>query len=230
MGNAGQLSLGIQGGFGMRKGDMSKLLYESQWTGGAFDPTVASGEADALNSFNYMDASTGIFYQFDGGNSSFARNNDTKLQAGFAVYHANAPMMKYRSGGSERLSRKYVGMVNYAMDIPSTSWAFDVQFVQFIQGGHYETIFGGLLRRRFQEGTKLTGFSQDAYFGFGTYVRLKDAIVPTVQVDYKGFRFGLSYDVIVSRMRKAYGGNIELSLSYTNLAHALFKRRNGRHY
>ncbi len=227
IGAASQLSLGIQAGFGSRKGDMSKLLYESQWTGAGFDPTVASGEGDALNSFQYLDASTGIFYQFDGGQSTFARNNDMKFQAGFAVYHANSPQMKYRAGGTEKLARKYVGMMNYSMDLPSTSWSFDVQFVQFIQGGHYETIFGGLLRKRFREATKQTGFSQDASFGFGSYVRMKDAIIPTVQIDFKGFRFGLSYDVTVSAMRKAYSaGSIELSLSYTNFHHALFKRRN----
>lgn len=227
IGSASQLSLGIQAGFGSRKGDMSRLLYESQWTGAGFDPTVASGEGDALNAFQYLDASTGIFYQFDGGQSTFARNNDMKFQAGLAVYHANAPQMKYRLGGTEKLARKYVGMMNYAMDLPSTSWGFDVQFVQFIQGGHYETIFGGLLRKRFREGTKQTGFSQDASFGFGSYFRMKDAIIPTIQIDFKGFRFGLSYDITVSALRKAYSaGSIELSLSYTNFHHALFKRRN----
>jgi type IX secretion system PorP/SprF family membrane protein len=228
LGSAGSLSLGIQGGFGARKGDMSKLFYESQWTGSGFDPALVSGEGDALNSFNYIDASTGVFYQYDGGSSSFARNNDMKLQVGLAVYHANAPKMKYRTGSSEQLARKYVGMANYSMDIPSTSWSYDVQFVQFIQGGHYETIFGGFVRRRFREGTKQTGFSHDASFGFGSYVRLKDAIIPMAQVDYAGFRFGLSYDITVSALRKAYsGGSIELSVSYTNMHDALFKRRRG---
>ena len=226
MGGAGQISLGIQGGFGNRKGDMSRLLYDSQWNGSGFDPTIYSGEGDGLNSFSYADVSTGVFYQYDGGSSTFARNNDMKLQVGAAVYHANAPLMNYRAGGSERLERKYVGMVNYAMDLPNTEWSFDVQFVQFIQGGHYENIFVGLTRRRFQEGTKITGYSQDASFGFGAYVRMKDAIIPTVQVDYKGFRFGLSYDLIISRMRRSYGGgSVELSVSYTNMAHALFKGR-----
>lgn len=231
LGGAGTLSLGIQGGFGNRKGDMSKLLYESQWNGVILDPEQASGEGDALNSFTYMDASTGIFYQYDGGTTSFSRNNDMKLRVGFAAYHVNAPEMKYRAGGTEKLARKYVGMVNLAMDIPSTSWAYDVQFVQFIQGGHYETIFGGLLSKRFREGTKQTGFRHDSSFGFGAYARLKDAIIPTVQINYGGWRFGLSYDVIVSRMRQAYGGgSIELSISYTNIHDALFKRRSGRLY
>lgn len=229
MGDAGILSVGLQGGFGSRKGDMSKLLFDSQWNGSGYDPTIASGEGDGLNSFRYADVSTGLFYQYNGGSSTFARNNAKKLQIGFAVYHANSPRMLYRTGSVERLERKYVGMVNFAMDIPSSDWAFDLQAVQFVQGGHFETIFGGLARRRFQEGTKMTGYSQDASFGFGAYMRLKDAIIPTIQVDYKGFRFGLSYDATISKMRKAYsGGSIELSVSYTNMHDAIFKRRHGK--
>lgn len=227
VGKSGSLSLGIQGGFGSRKGDMSKLLYESQWNGTGFDPALASGEGDALNAFRYIDASTGIFYQFNSVKSTFARNNDMKFQAGLAVYHVNRPEMKYRSGtAGDKLARKYTGMLNYSMDIPSTPWAFDAQFVQFIQGGHYETILGGIVRRRFKDGTKQTGLSQQASFGIGAYARLKDALIPTVQLDIRGFRFGLSYDVTVSTLRKAYsGGSIELSIRYTNFHDALFKRR-----
>jgi type IX secretion system PorP/SprF family membrane protein len=229
LGTSSQLSLGIQTGFGSRKGDFSKLYYESQWMGAGFNPLLASGEGDNLNSFRYSDVSSGLFYQYDGGKSTFARNNDTKFQAGFAVYHANQPMMRYRLGGYEKLHRKYVTMVNFSRDIPSTSWSFDVQAVHFIQGGHHETIFGGLVRRRFQENTKLTGFSQDASIGFGSYFRWNDALVPTVQIDYAGFRFGLSYDYTVSTMRKAYkGGSAEISVAYTNMHNALFKRRRGR--
>jgi hypothetical protein len=95
-----------------------------------------------------------------------------------------------------------------------------------IQGPHLESIFGMMLRYRFQDGTKITGYSQDAYFGFGTYFRLNDAIVPSILVDWKGFKFGVSYDITVSTMRRAYGGgSLEFSLSYTNLNHALFKTR-----
>ena len=55
---------------------------------------------------------------------------------------------------------------------------------------------------------------------------LKDAIIPTFQVDWKGFRFGISYDNTYSTLRKAAGmSSIEFSLSYVNLHHALFKQR-----
>ena len=84
-----------------------------------------------------------------------------------------------------------------------------------------------MFRYRFKDGTKITGYSQDAYFGFGAYYRLKDALIPSFLIDWRGFKFGVSYDVTLSTMRKAYsGGSLEFSLSYTNLSHALFKSRN----
>lgn len=227
VGNGSQLSLGIQGGIGNRSGNMSRLIYDSQWNGnGAYDPTILSGETGTLSSFVYMDASAGIFYQFDGGQSTFARNNDMKFQVGFAGYHLNGPTLKYRSGSEEQLARKYVGMVKYSMDIPNSKLAFDAQFAQFVQGGHYESILGLILRRRFQDGGKITGLNQDAFIGLGVYTRLKDAISPTMQIDWRGFHFGVSYDITLSALRYGYkGGSLELSLSYTNLKGALFKTR-----
>lgn len=228
MGNGHQLSAGIQTGMGMRKGDMSQLTFDSQWNGTGYDPNIVSGEVNGLNSFNYFDASAGLFYQFDGDNSGFARNNDVKFQFGLAAYHANAPMMKYRTGSGERLERKYVAMANYTMDIPQTKFSFDVQAVQFVQGGHYETIFGGVLKRRFSEGSKQTGFKRDASIGLGCYARMKDAIIPTMQIEYKGFKFGVSYDGTLSALRRSPGiGSLEFSLSYVNQHHAIFKARRG---
>lgn len=227
VGNGSQLSLGIQGGVGNRSGNMSRLIYDSQWNGnGAYDPTIVSGETGSLSSFMYLDASAGLLYQFDGGQSTFARNNDMKFQVGLAGYHLNAPLLKYRSGSQEQLARKYVGMMKYSMDIPNTKLAFDAQFAQFIQGGHYESILGLILRRRFESGGKITGLNQDAFVGLGVYTRLKDAISPTLQVDWKGFHFGVSYDITLSALRYGYkGGSLEFSLSYTNLNGALFKTR-----
>lgn len=225
IGGGSQLSLGIQGTFGSRRGDISRLVFDSQWAGSGYDPLLASNET-ALSTFTYMDASAGLFYQFDGGKSTFARNNDMKFQFGLAAYHVNAPELRYRTGSSEKLERKYVAMLNYTMDLPSSYWAIDVQGAQFIQGGHFETMLGLILKRRFSEGSKQTGFKRDASFGFGCYTRIKDAIMPTIQVEYKGFKFGLSYDATLSAYRRSLGiGSLELSVSFVNQHHAIFKTR-----
>ncbi len=225
-GNGHIFSAGIQGGYAFRNADLSRLTYSSQWTGTNFDQSIVTGDANSDASFNYMDAAAGLFYTYDAGQNSFQRNNDFKLQLGFSGYNLNRPMLKYVNVDGDRLYRKWVGHANVVAELAGTRWAIDGSAVQFIQGPHYETILGMMLRYRFSDGTKITGHFQDAYFGFGTYFRFRDAVAPTIMVDWRGFKFGISYDVTISALRKAYsGGSLEFSLSYTNLSHALFKSR-----
>lgn len=231
MGRSGHiLSAGIQGGYGSRKADISGVIFPNQWDGNEYDPMIASGEPNSVTTFRYADASAGIYYMYDGGRSTFSRNNVFKLQIGAAGYHLNSPELKYSNGiEGERLHRKYVGHLGIVADFPGSKWAMDASGLQFIQGGHYETLFGFIMRYRFEDGTKITGMSHDAFLGFGLYHRLKDAVIPSVMIDWKGFQFGVSYDITISDLRRAYGGgSLEFSLSYTNRHDALFKTKGRR--
>jgi len=227
-GGAHTLSAGIQGGYGQRTLDVNRLTFMSQWSGGGFDQSIPSGESSS--GFSYIDASAGLYYMYDGGKNSFQRNSDMKFQIGFSGYHLNAPVLKYSNGVSEeRLYRKYVGHVGLIYEFPSTPWALDVNALHFIQGPHQETILGTMLRYRFEDGTKITGLSHDAFIGFGLYGRLSEGIIPSVMIDWKGFQFGVSYDVTLSALRQAYkGGSLEFSLSYINRHDSLFKTRKRR--
>lgn len=229
MGSGHMLSLGIQGGLGMRKADLSSVTFRSQWDGTTFDPTLYSGEQNTLTSFSYMDASAGLLYVYDGGQSSFARVNDTKFKFGFAGYHLNKPLMEYVSGSGDRLHRKYVIHAAFETDFPGRPLGMEVNAIQFIQGGHYETLFGAILKYRFESATKITGHSQDAFVGLGCFMRWNDAIIPSLMIKWRGLQFGTSYDITISELRRAYGGgSLEFSLSYTNLDHSLFKTRKRR--
>ena len=226
MGGGHTLSAGLQGGFAMRSADLSRVLFESQISGSAFNPALANGENANVSSFNYLDVSSGIYYQYDSEQSTFRRNYKRKFELGGAVYHVNQPTFKFNGIPFDKLYAKFVFHSAYSQDIEGTDWAFDVSAVQFIQGPHLETILGGMGRYRFSTGSKITGYSRDAFFGFGMYMRVKDAIIPRVLVDWKGVKFGISYDFTISQLRRAYkGGSLEFSLSYTNLQYALLKRR-----
>lgn len=222
------LSAGIQGGFGQRSVDVNRLTFMSQWNGSGFNQNIPSGESST--GFSYIDASAGVYYMFDGGQSSFQRNSDFKFQLGVSGYHLNAPKLKYTNGvEEERLHRKFVAHTGIVYEFPTTPWAIDVNAVQAVQGPHLETILGTMLRYRFEEGTKITGLSHDAFIGVGLYGRLSEGIIPSVMVDWRGFQFGVSYDVTLSALRQAYsGGSLEFSLSYVNRHDALFKTRKRR--
>lgn len=232
MGNSGHiLSVGVQGGLGSRKADLSNVTFMSQWDNSTstFNPNMVSGEQNTLTSFMYIDASAGIYYIYDAEKNSFARNNDMKFKLGFAAYHVNMPKLKYISGSVDRLHRKYVAHVGFSTDLVGRPLALETDIVQFIQGGHYETLFGLMMKYRFENGTKITGNNQDAFIGLGAYMRLNDAIIPAVAIDWKGFHLGISYDVTISALRKAYGGgSLEFSLGYTNFDTSLFKTRKRR--
>ena len=230
MGRSGHLlSLGIQGGFGQRKATLSNVSFMSQWDGERFDSSLP-GESNALTSSTYIDASAGLYYVYDGGKNSFQQNSDFKLKIGVSAFHLNQPKLKYVGGQAEEpLYRKYVGHVGLLKEFQGSPIAIDANAVQFIQGKQMETLLGLMVRYRFEDGTKITGNTQQAFFGIGTYYRFKDAIIPSIMVDWKGFQFGVSYDVTISELRKAYrGGSLEFSLSFTNLDHSLFKTRKRR--
>jgi len=231
MGGTGHtISAGIQGGFANRSGNASALSFRNQWDGEQFNPLNISGEQNKLAGFNYIDASAGLYYVFDGSQTNFRRKSDFKFQLGFSGYHLNAPEFKFNNGGvGERLMRKYIGHAGIVTDLGDSKMALDANVVQTIQGPHMETLLGVMLRYRFINGTLITGNSQNAFFGIGLYTRLNDAIMPSILIDYKGFQFGLSYDVTLSALRNAYnGGSLEFSLSYVNRNHALFKKRRGK--
>lgn len=226
MGGGHQLSTGLQGGVGMRAGDMDKLVFSEQWDGETFDPTLASGEVTTLQSNTYFDVAFGINYLYDGNNSTFARNEDIKIQAGFAVFHVNEHDIKYNGLTNDFIYRKFVGHASLVKDFSGSKWSVDANVVSIFQGPQRQIILGGLMRYRLVEGTKTTALRQAAYFAGGIYYRAGDAIIPTVVLDWKGFKFGLSYDATVSPLRNSHrGGTLEFSVVYRNLQHALFKRR-----
>ena len=225
MGQGHVMSAGLQGGIGSRGGNMSALVFESQWDGETFNPELNSNEAATLNSNQYFDVSGGINYQFDGGNSTFARNEDVKIQVGASVYHVNQPAVRYNGIENDMIYRKFVGHASILKDFSGSKWSIDANAVGIMQGPQNLLLLGTMFRYRMSEGTKITALKQDAYVAFGMYTRWGDAIIPAFMFDFKGFQLGISYDVTISKLRNTHsGGTIEFSLAYRNLYDALFKK------
>lgn len=224
-GNTHTLSAGIQSGFMSRKADLTQLDFETQWNGSSFDHTIGSGEPGVINSFRHFDASAGLMYQYNASQNGFTRKDEKLLKIGVSLYHANKPRLQYTNYLGSNLYRKFVFNASFTNDIPHSYWSYDLSLVQFIQGPHFETILGGTIKNRMQNGTKITGYYQDAYFGFGLYARVVDAIIPRVYYEFNGLRIGMSYDVTISQLRRAHkGGSIEFSLIYSSSNTAVFKR------
>jgi type IX secretion system PorP/SprF family membrane protein len=223
-GKTGTISAGIQTGLGQRKADLSGVFFLNQWNGEEFDESLLSGEQNVGTSFIYMDASAGLYYVYNGKKSALSRNSEFKFKFGLSGYHLNGPKLKYVNGSTDRLSRKFVAHASVLGDIPGTKLAVDGSVLQFLQGGHSETLLGIRARYRFEDGKKVRGMNTSAYAGFGLQMRLKDAIIPSLLLDWGGFKFILSYDITISELRRAYsGGSLEFSIVYVNKLQSLFK-------
>jgi hypothetical protein len=79
------------------------------------------------------------------------------------------------------------------------------------QNKNKEIVAGALARFIFQNSV-----DKKRAFSLGAFVRLKDAFIVDAQLDYNRYRFGLSYDINTSSLKRASNGlgGFELSLIY----------------
>ena len=220
------ISAGIQGGMGQRTGDFTELVFGNQWDGNEFNSHINPNENNALVSKAFADLGFGVNYRYGNYKLGFARDDATELRIGFAYFHANKPDISYNVGFKEALPGKMAFNGSFLKDISGSSVGFHFLFNHFIQGPHQETMIGSMLRYRISSASKTTGLKKDTYLIGGLMFRAYDAIAPVIYLQWKGFNFGCSYDVTISKLGQATRfGAIEFSLSYTNNGFALFKRR-----
>lgn len=201
------LSVGFTGGYIQRSIDLSKMTFDNQYQNGGFDPTYSNGEANMPDpKLNHWDLGAGVSF-----NSSVSE--DLSYFLGVAAYHFTKPRRSfYANNELIRLDTRWNGNAGIHWIIDD---AYSVQLhVNYIrQGAHQEIIVGGLGRwSRFDVRNR-----QTFALYIGAFYRYKDALVPTLKVDYKGQTFAISYDVNTSTLRPATNmrGGVEFSVFST---------------
>lgn len=221
-----EIAAGLQVGLGQRSGDLTGIIFPNQFNGNELDPTMNAMEINNLVSFMYPDLGVGIVYKFGQHEIGFHRDHNTDFQIGVSYTHLTSPQLKYRLGYTEKLFSKLTIQANLVKDFDGTHVGIQAFGYQFMQGPHIETLLGALLRYRLSSGSKTTGFSSDAYLKAGLAMRINDALIPMMYIQFGDFDFGVSYDVTISKLgATARTGGLEFSLIYTNRDFALFKGR-----
>lgn len=218
-----QFSAGLQTAFTNRSADLSRVTFLSQWNGTELDPTLPSGEENGMTTFNYLDASAGINYKYGQSQKKVIRENALSLEMGLAFFHLNQPKLRYNSITADRLKIKTIfnSKMNYAFSINA---ALELTFLFAQQGQHREFVGGTFYKARITEGSKITKNKQDSYIGFGSYLQSSGVLIPALTLDYGNFKFGLSYDILLTKMRNGYGGSLEFSCSWRSSKWSLFQR------
>lgn len=201
------LSLGFMGGLIRKSIDITKVTTDNQYNGGAFDPTLPTGENFLSPNYSTWDASVGMSF-----NTTFGTEQHNSMFIGFAYHHLNRPKNSFYRNRSIELSPKYVGSigVKWALDEES---AITLQGDHSVQGNYNETI-GGLLYSH-NMGYDIDNNPTYTLSG-GFFLRWKDALVPVIKIEWGHLATALSYDVNVSPLKTASmgRGGFELSLSY----------------
>jgi type IX secretion system PorP/SprF family membrane protein len=195
------LSLGFMGGLVQRSIDRSRMTTNSQYEGSG------DGESNLKSGYSYFDGSVGLSL-----NSGFGADPSNNFIIGVARHHVNRPKQSFYDDASVDVSPRYVfsGALKFGVT-ENSAITFHADHTR--QGTTQETMGGALYSLSVGGDYENPSLVLSA----GAFMRLKDALVPTVKVDCRSLSLGLSYDVNTSPLRtSSYGrGGFELSVSYT---------------
>jgi type IX secretion system PorP/SprF family membrane protein len=199
------LSVGFMGGIVQKSIDRSKITTDNQYTGSAYNPSLADGESFSNVNYMYADASVGASF-----NSSFGEEEKDNLFIGVGYHHLNRPRNSFYRSANAALSPKWVYSAGVRFNVNDQAF-FNIQADYSKQGTASEIIGGAMY------GYKIGDTEEPDYTLYaGFFVRMKDAVIPAVKIDYNPFSVGLSYDVNVSQLKTASQGRggFELSITY----------------
>jgi type IX secretion system PorP/SprF family membrane protein len=204
-----QLGLGFQGTYSNMLINTSKLTFENQldlngsWT----RPSGETFDNVSLNK-SYFDLNAGLIYT----QSTTDRNN---YYAGVSLYHINRPDQTFNAGPA---------YLNYNLAMRTTFHAggyfaagetstVHLSALYSAQAGASETVLGGAVQLSTAD---LNTTDNPVSLYAGAWLRLGDAFIPYVGLEYGSVRFGATYDINTSDLKAASQsrGGIELSLIY----------------
>ena len=194
------LSLGFMGGYVQRSIDRSKMTTDNTYNHGTDGETIASPR------YGYMDGSAGMSF-----NSTLGIDGQTTYFVGLAYHHFNHARSTFYEAASIQVHPKWVASAGIKVPVNETSF-ITLEGDYSKQSSASELIGGVMFSRKIG-----TDYDNPLYtINFGGYVRLKDAIIPVVKLDYHPFAIAFSYDVNTSVLKTASQarGGFELSVTY----------------
>ncbi len=201
------LSLGFMGGLVQRRLDRSKITTNSQFDGTGFNPAMADGETFIKSNYSYLDGSVGMTF-----NSAIAADKpEDNYFVGVAYHHFNRPKNSFYQRPDIELNPKWVFSAGVRFTVSETSF-LTIQADHSSQGFAKETIGGALYSVKIGNDYQ----KPDYIVNFGGFLRLEDAFIPVIKLDYNPFAIAISYDINVSQLKTASQGQggMELSVTY----------------
>jgi type IX secretion system PorP/SprF family membrane protein len=216
-------SAGIQASYTNRSADFSNLLFYSQWNGTQLDPSVNSGELNNYAAYSYLDAGAGFSYNYRSRPNIPVAGELLDFQIGVSFMHLNRPNIRFTSFTDDNLYIKSCIHSNLKYALTDRA-ILEFSAAQFFQGPHRETNVGLFYKTVLRESSRYTNLKNVKYFTLGSYARFTGILTPFCSIDIGSLKLGVSYDVELGKISRAYKQSAEVSLSYLFSKKSIFKR------
>jgi type IX secretion system PorP/SprF family membrane protein len=195
------LSFSLQPGISSSGFKTQALTFDSQYDGNQYQSSFSSQENFSATNQTKFDLNSGAMLQYNILKRGF-------VQAGLSIFHLTTPKQSYFNNTSISIDMKtnsYL-MINYPV---ATMLDASVELLYSRQGKYHELVTGANIKYIFSTKHYQTVF-------IGTYLRAKDAFIARVGMDYKTWKFSMSYDVNTSGFNAATNrkGAVEFALIY----------------
>jgi type IX secretion system PorP/SprF family membrane protein len=198
-----QLGAGFQVTYSNMLINTSKLTFEDQLTSAGFTKPTEEIFNNSTLKANYIDVNAGILYT----TSTTDKNN---FYAGVSLYHINRPKEEF-TGVNYNLYPRATFHAGGYFPVGETT-TLHLSGLYSTQAGAHEALIGGAMQ--FIAGDP-NADKPTSFYG-GGWVRLGDALIPYMGLEYSNLRVGVSYDINISDLKTASEsrGGIEISLIY----------------
>jgi type IX secretion system PorP/SprF family membrane protein len=200
-------SVGLLGSWGQNSMSANSLEWDSQFNGQFFDPTLGDNETISFEGNNFFDFSAGALWAYGTGAKTLSSHDEFSMKAGLAFYHVTRPSRETEFGDLDKLYSKWAFHADARIGIANTKLALKPKFISYFQGPTRQFTGGMLFRYMLREESKYTGFFQEMAISFGGYYRVGDAFAPSAEFEIAGLAIGVAYDMNVSGLSAATGGN-----------------------
>lgn len=197
-----QIGAGFQATYSSMMINVTDLKFEDQLTPFGFTGVTSEVFNSSTLKRNYFDLNAGVLYT----GSSSDRNH---YYAGISMYHLTRPRQQFTDTGFYLLNPRTTFHAGGYFPVGDVG-TLHLSGLYSTQAKAQEAVLGGALQLTVSEGDKPV----NVYVG--SWMRINDALIPYLGLDFGDFRLGATYDVNTSSLKTGSQsrGGIEISLIY----------------
>jgi type IX secretion system PorP/SprF family membrane protein len=185
------LTLGVTPAFGQRSFATDKLTFDNQFVDCFFDPSAATRESQVFtaNSLTFFDISAGANLRVQ------SPKTRSRIDVGGGLHHINQPLHNFWGSNTDVRLRHRAAFTSQAFLQVAKNADIMAMALHQRQGAYREWVFGA--GARYHMNTRV-GKELAIQGAVGFRSRYTDAVVPQVEILYKTWQIGLSYDINTS--------------------------------